>query len=214
MLRQFAVIPLLFVMNLAAAANNDFGGGTMTFSGLVRERVDQAHIDLKALQQRAAQGEATAQAELGFLYFYGHGVPQDPASAFEWTQKAVDQGNTRAMLVLAEMYLAGKGVPKDLQRAFALASKAASLGSAEAEGFNALQYTLGHGVAQDIKRGKAMLADAGESSTLRRRNSMQRANGCANPPIRAIRMPRKSSVNTLISASLASFKMISRLCSG
>jgi uncharacterized protein len=168
-LRRLALIPLLFVLNQASAANKDFGGASMAFTGLARERVDLTQVDLKTLQQRATEGDAAAQAELGFLYLYGHGVPKDPADAFEWTQKAVDQGNTRAMLVLAQMYMTGQGVPRDPQRAFAAASKAASLGSVAGQGCNALQYILGYGVAQDLNRGKAMLADAASKGDL---NSM------------------------------------------
>lgn len=156
---QLAAFPLYVVLGCASAADGSFTAN-VHYSSLGRQVVDQSHLDMKVLQQNAAQGDAVSQVELARLLYYGKDVPQDVAGGYEWAQKAVDQGNTKAMILMAEMYLGGNGVPQDQTRAFALASKAAELGNPAGEGFNAVQYLNGIGVAKDVNRGKTLLADA------------------------------------------------------
>ena len=48
---------------------------------------------LKALQERAATGDADAQCGLGRQYEHALGVPQDNAQAVLWLRKAAEQGN-------------------------------------------------------------------------------------------------------------------------
>ena len=52
------------------------------------------------LNAAAAQGNARAQAFLGFMYKDGNGVPQDYAVAADWLRKAADQGNSSAQYML------------------------------------------------------------------------------------------------------------------
>lgn len=47
-----------------------------------------AAADLQTLQKQAAQGNASAQYNLGVLYDSGRGVPQDYAKARLWYEKA------------------------------------------------------------------------------------------------------------------------------
>jgi TPR repeat protein len=47
-----------------------------------------AAVDLQTLQKQAAQGNASAQYNLGVLYDSGRGVPQDYAKARLWYEKA------------------------------------------------------------------------------------------------------------------------------
>ena len=64
-------------------------------------------------RQAAEQGYAPAQANLGLLYDYGRGVPQDDGEAIKWLRLAAEQGEPHAQNSLGEMYRNGYGVPRD-----------------------------------------------------------------------------------------------------
>ena len=61
----------------------------------------------------AEQGNATAQFNLGFMYYNGKGVPQDYAEAFKWWRLAAEQGDAIAQSNLGSLYEYGQGVPQD-----------------------------------------------------------------------------------------------------
>jgi TPR repeat protein len=70
-----------------------------------------------AIRVEAEQGDATAQVEVGLMYYIGDHVPQDYAETVKWYQLAADQGFYPAQLSLARMYEDGRGVPQDIVRA-------------------------------------------------------------------------------------------------
>ncbi len=49
------------------------------------------------IKERAEQGDANAQLELGVMYEYGRGVPQDHATAHMWWNLAAALGDKSAM---------------------------------------------------------------------------------------------------------------------
>lgn len=67
--------------------------------------------ELESLIETAEQGNADAQNNLGVMYYFGYGVPQDYKKAFEWYTKAAEQGNAKAQYRLGDMYYFGYGVP-------------------------------------------------------------------------------------------------------
>jgi len=67
-----------------------------------------------AARTAADQGDARAQYNLGFMYYFGEGVPQDHAEAVHWYRLAAEQGDARAQYNLGFMYDNGKGVPPPL----------------------------------------------------------------------------------------------------
>jgi TPR repeat protein len=69
---------------------------------------------LKLWQPLAAQGNAFAQSNLGFMYDSGQGVKRDLGEAAKWYRLAAEQGNPRAQSNLGSMYAAGEGVPPGL----------------------------------------------------------------------------------------------------
>jgi len=73
--------------------------------------------DFAETKRKAEAGYAAAQAQLGFMYAYGNGVPKDDVEAVKWLRKAADQGNAAAQYNLGLMYGTGAGVPKDLVQA-------------------------------------------------------------------------------------------------
>ena len=69
--------------------------------------------ELESLNSRVEQGDAGAQAELGFFYVRGICVPQDDAEAVRLSRLAAEQGNARGQTNLGLMYANGEGVPED-----------------------------------------------------------------------------------------------------
>ena len=74
-------------------------------------------LALKILKPLAAQGNAEAQTQIGYMYDKGEGVTQDYTEALKWWFLAAAQGYAMAQSNLAYMYFTGRGVTKDYIRA-------------------------------------------------------------------------------------------------
>lgn len=94
----------------------------------------------------AAQGEADAQFNLGWMYHSGKGVPQDYVLARAWYEKAAAQGNVLAQSNLGWLYQNGKGVAQDFAQASKWYEKAATEGNAAAQSNLGTLYRDGKGV--------------------------------------------------------------------
>ena len=68
-------------------------------------------------EQRAHEGIAIAQYNLGRMYSNGLSVSQDHVKAYEWMSKAAHQGLSEAQHMLGYMYANGLGVEKNHLRA-------------------------------------------------------------------------------------------------
>ena len=71
------------------------------------------NFQISDLRRQAEQGDAAAQYNLGMLYYEGHGVTQDYATARHWWEQAAAQGNAWAQYRLGVLYQKGRGVPQD-----------------------------------------------------------------------------------------------------
>lgn len=76
----------------------------------------------------AERGDASAQWQLGEMYYRGEGVPEDVALAMRWYEKAAEQGDASAQICLGRMYRAGEGVSRDDSLALGWYRKAAEQG--------------------------------------------------------------------------------------
>jgi TPR repeat protein len=76
---------------------------------LVRDDYDPA---AKAIFNQASRGNARAQTQLGVMYEYGRGVPQNYLAAVHWYQCAAEQGDANGQYLLGLMYEKGHGVPQ------------------------------------------------------------------------------------------------------
>ena len=85
------------------------------------------------LQERAEQGDAEAQYNLGVSYAEGDGVVKDLEEAIKWWRKAADQGNADAQTNLGIAYGYGAGVAQDYEEAVKWYRKAADQGDADAK---------------------------------------------------------------------------------
>ena len=65
----------------------------------------------------ADSGNATAQALVGTMYYYGYGLNQDYKKAFFWYKLAAEFGEVSAQATLGRMYYLGHAVRQDLVQA-------------------------------------------------------------------------------------------------
>ena len=86
---------------------------------------------------------------LGWGYFTGNGVPQDPALAAKWYVEAARQGSADAMYELSTMARDGIGLPKDAHDAADWMQQAAEHGNAQAQLELARMLIAGTGVTPD-----------------------------------------------------------------
>ena len=103
---------------------------------------------LKALQERAATGDADAQCGMGKQYEHALGVPQDNTQAVLWLRKAAEQGNIIAQVELGVVF----DNMQDYAQAFTWYSKAAEQGNARAQFNLGLCYLNGEFVPKDTAR--------------------------------------------------------------
>ena len=100
----------------------------------------------------AEQGHATAQGNLGHMYRFGQGVPQDYAEAVRWHRLAAEQGDADAQDNLGVMYAWGEGVPEDYAEAVKWYRLAAEQGHGDAQFNLGHMYLKGKGVPRDYIR--------------------------------------------------------------
>ena len=98
---------------------------------------------------RAEQGDATAQANLGYMYSHSQGIPQDYSEALRWYRRAAEQENAKGQYGLGNMYYHGQGIAQDYAQALRWYRKAADQGDPKAENGLAFMYLLGQAVPQD-----------------------------------------------------------------
>lgn len=91
-------------------------GATISLMALFTEIIDESSYyqnAYKYLIKPAEKGLASAQYNIGWLYYNGRGVDKDYGEALKWFQKAADQGNVEALMSIGFMYLEGYGVKQD-----------------------------------------------------------------------------------------------------
>ncbi|MDE2760536.1 MAG: tetratricopeptide repeat protein [Paracoccaceae bacterium] len=74
-----------------------------------------------------------AQYNLGWMYLYGEGVPQDYGEAVKWYRLAAEQGDDEAQYELGNMYYNGVGIPQNYIVAHAWVNLASANGYSDAQ---------------------------------------------------------------------------------
>jgi TPR repeat protein len=105
--------------------------------------------NIELIKEKATNGEANAERQLGYAYESGQEVPQDYAQSVLWYRKAANQGDAYAQYDLGRMYLKGEGLPQDDAQAAFWFRKAADQGNTLAQLGLGFAYELGHGVPKD-----------------------------------------------------------------
>lgn len=104
---------------------------------------------ISVLQQKAEQGDAGAQYDLGRAYANGKDIPKDNKQAVKWVRLAAEQGNVMAQYGLGLVYYKGQAVPQDYKEAAKWFRLAAEQGDATAQYNLGFFYATGTGVPQD-----------------------------------------------------------------
>ncbi len=97
-------------------------------------------------QESARRGNADGQYLLGWMYYYGYGVPQNYKLAERWSRKAAEQGHKEAQYNLGRMYERGHGVEHNSVEALEWYRVAAEQGSSDAQCDLGQMYEQGCGV--------------------------------------------------------------------
>jgi TPR repeat protein len=111
--------------------------------------------DIAALRQKAEQGDAAAQYNLGAYYAFGHDVPQDDKEAVKWWRLAAEQGYAAAQGMMGFCYAKGESVPQDYKEAMKWLRLAAGQGHAEAQFNLGGCYVKGQGIPIDYTQALA-----------------------------------------------------------
>ncbi len=139
---------------------------------------DKRHDFVAALRKwkpLAEQGHARAQYQLGIMYEYGRGVPQNDVDAVKWYTMAANQDIASAQYKLGIMYDNSWGVTQSNVEAVKWYKKAAMQGHAYAQYDLGLMFASGTGVPQDYIRAHMWLNLAiaqGNSHMIKHRKEM------------------------------------------
>ena len=98
----------------------------------------------------AQEGNASAQYNIGTMYYEGLGVDENFDEALIWFQRSADQGYARAQSRLGFLYAYGNKVPQDYALAVKWFQRAADHGHAKAQYNLGTLYRNGRGVPQDF----------------------------------------------------------------
>jgi TPR repeat protein len=139
----YLVVAILLALPAAAGPIED------AMVALKRKEGDKA---LSLLLPLAKAGNAVAQFNLGAMYDYALGVPNNDREAAQWYLKAAEQGHADAQFRLGFLYAEGRGVNKDYKQAMEWDLRAASQGSAMAQHNIGSLYFNGQGVEKDDKK--------------------------------------------------------------
>jgi TPR repeat protein len=102
----------------------------------------------KQFEKGAYRGYAPAEVNLGVLYAYGWGVPQNLGTALYWIGLAADQGNVQALANMGIFYRNGWGLRQDQAKAFRMFQTAAQAGDVGAMINLGYAYDQGLGVTK------------------------------------------------------------------
>lgn len=112
----------------------------------------------------AEQGDAPAQAALGWMFNNGKGVPKNINEAIKWYQLAADQDESTAQNNLGLVYEEGEGIPRDYKLALEWYRKSADQGNALAGGNLGNMYFKGNGIPQDYNEASKWYRMAAEKN--------------------------------------------------
>ncbi len=120
--------------------------------GVSKLTLPPALIGPLSLRLAAANGDPSAQFEIGARFAEGKGVPQDLDQALKWYQRSASQGFAIAQYRLAAFYERGVGVSFDLERARNWYARAAANGNVKAMHNLGVLATMSQKRQPDYKR--------------------------------------------------------------
>jgi len=124
-LRRLVLIAMIVLLGAAPARAGSFEAGLDAYNA---GNYSAAFANWWPLAQ---QGDAKAQASIGFLYYSGKGVRGDDKQSLLWFSRAAEAGQPTAQFFLGLHYYYGRGVRRDLARAHSWCDIALSNGYSE-----------------------------------------------------------------------------------
>ena len=122
--------------------------------------------------QKAKNGDASAQNQIGVCYFNGLDVSKDYTQAVYWFKKSANQGNMTAQWNLGWCYEKGLGVTKDYTQAVYWYKKSAEQGNPTAQSQLGWCYHNGLGVSQDNTQAVIWFKKAAEQGDATAQNNV------------------------------------------
>ena len=110
-----------------------------------------AQANFNDVYKAANQGNAEAQAYLGWMYGTGTGISKNETEAFKWILKAAEQGHVDAQTQVGCMYSQGLGIEKNQEESFRWTKMAAEAGDAVAQANLSWDYFKGQGTNVDYE---------------------------------------------------------------
>jgi TPR repeat protein len=101
------------------------------------------------IRKAAAQQYAPAEFQMGQVYDFGFGVPQDDRHALEWYRKAAEHGSAPGQRAVGDFYNKGRGVRTDAPEAARWFRRAADGDDVRAQYQLGQMYFDGTGVTRD-----------------------------------------------------------------
>ena len=115
------------------------------------------------LLQKAKNGDAEAQFNLGWCYGTGTGIQQDDKEAMKWYKKAAKQDYASAIRNVGLYYMNGGGaIEKDEKEGIKWIKKAIEKGNIHSKVILAGYYLQGNGVPKDTLMFQTLLKEAAE----------------------------------------------------
>ena len=106
-MKRLILTILILILMSVPVYGNDFNDGLEAYK---RKNYKEA---VRLWLPVAEQGYSPAQSNLGQMYDFGQGVPQDYKEAVKWYRLAAEQGLSPAQYNLGVMYWQGIGVMQD-----------------------------------------------------------------------------------------------------
>jgi TPR repeat protein len=129
--------------------NHSGGADANTARQASSETMATDNAEAAAYRLKAIAGDATAERNLGLLYYSGKGVPKNFGEALKWAQLAAAKGDPISQELMGTIFHNGLGVPKDYSQALSWYQKAADQGAADAQYACGIMYQNGESVPQD-----------------------------------------------------------------
>ena len=145
---RWLVFAIVLALSQALAACSWFGGSWFGGSWFGDDEAYQ--LTFRKNLPLAKEGNASAQYNVGTMYYEGLGVYDNFDEAFIWFRRSADQGYARAQSRLGYIYADGDEVPQDYALAVKWFQLAATQGHAKAQYNLGTLYREGLGVPQDF----------------------------------------------------------------
>ena len=124
--------------------------GVMLMEGRAGVPVDRVTA-YQWFERAAAQGDAVAQTNLGWMKANGIGAPKNMLDAAQWYRRAAESGSAEAQARLGDLLARGPdGLPRSPGEAAKWLTKAAERGNASAQNTLGVLYENGNGAPKDI----------------------------------------------------------------